>query len=268
MDLSLVKLVVSDMDGTLLNEENEVSSRFFKQFKELKKQNIHFVAASGRQYQSIIDKLEPIYTDISIIGENGGIMQYQNQTTVLLQLSKDDVLSCVHRLRKIDDCFIVLCGRKAAYVETGNEKFLTRLRNYYATIEQVEDLTGVADDQFLKIAVFHFESSEDFVFPLLKTLKEDYQVIVSGKHWLDISHIKANKAYALRILQENLGISEKETLVFGDYNNDLEMLALGEFSFAMANAHPNVKSKARYTTKSNSEEGVEHVLDQLLEGYK
>ena len=54
MDFSKIKLIVSDMDGTLLNPKSEVSTRFLNQFKELKKRNIHFVAASGRQYQSII----------------------------------------------------------------------------------------------------------------------------------------------------------------------------------------------------------------------
>ena len=265
MDLSKVKLVVSDMDGTLLNNENEVSPRFFAQFKELQKRNIHFAAASGRQFQSILDKLEPINTEISIIGENGGIMQYRNQTEVLLQLSKEDVTSCINLLRGIDNCYIVLCGRNAAYVETKNKEFLTRLRNYYSAIVQVNDLTSVSDEQFLKIAVFHFDSSEEFIFPFLDSLMDDYQVIVSGQNWLDISHIEANKAYALKILQENLGITEQETLVFGDYNNDLEMLGLGEFSFAMANAHPKVKSIARYMTKSNSEEGVEYILGKLLE---
>jgi Cof subfamily protein (haloacid dehalogenase superfamily) len=222
------------------------------------------VAASGRQFQSIIDKLEPINTEISIIGENGGIMQYQNQTKVLLQLTQCDVISCIKLLRNVDNCNIVLCGRNAAYVETGDTKFLSLLRNYYSIISEVEDLAQVSNDQFLKIAVFHFESSEEFVFPFLNSLKDDYQVIVSGQHWLDISHIEANKAYALRILQEKLGISVQETLVFGDYNNDLEMLALSEFSFAMANSHPNVLKAAKYKTLSNDQLGVEVILEQLI----
>ena len=60
MDLSQVKMVVSDMDGTLLNSNHEVSNRFFDLFAELKKRNILFVAASGRQYNSILDKLSVI----------------------------------------------------------------------------------------------------------------------------------------------------------------------------------------------------------------
>jgi len=53
-------------------------------------------------------------------------------------------------------------------------------------------------------------------------------------------------------------------MVFGDYNNDLGMLELAEFSFAMKNAHPNVKEIANYETKSNAEEGVEFILDKLI----
>ena len=53
-------------------------------------------------------------------------------------------------------------------------------------------------------------------------------------------------------------------MVFGDYNNDLEMLELAYFSYAMENAHPNVKKAARFQTNSNNEEGVEMILEQLL----
>jgi hydroxymethylpyrimidine pyrophosphatase-like HAD family hydrolase len=90
------------------------------------------------------------------------------------------------------------------------------------------------------------------------------QVIVSGEHWLDISHNNANKGYALNILQNQLGITKEETMVFGDYNNDLQMLALADFSFAMENAHKNVKKIAKFQTKSNNEQGVEIVLEQLI----
>ena len=66
------------------------------------------------------------------------------------------------------------------------------------------------------------------------------------------------------MVQNRLGISKAETLVFGDYNNDLEMMEHADYSFAMANAHPNVKAAARFETLSNDERGVEHILEQLL----
>lgn len=264
MNLSQVKLVVTDMDGTLLNTKGEVSALFFKQFKALKKHNIHFVAASGRQYQSILHKLNTIKHDISIIAENGGVIQHANKTNILLKLSSEDVLKSIEILRHINDCYIVLCGRKTAYIETKDSHFISKFREYYAAYKVVDDLTKVTDDDFLKIAVYHFQSSENQVLPHINKIANQLQVTVSGQNWLDISHKQANKGYALKILQKELGIKTDETMVFGDYNNDLEMLELAHFSYAMKNAHPNVKKIAKFETKGNNELGVEFILEQLI----
>ncbi len=252
------------MDGTLLNPKSEVSFRFFNQFSELKKRNIHFVAASGRQYQSIIEKLNPIKDEISIIAENGGMMKHGNKEHVLLTLTRENRLKAIDILRSISNAYIVLCGRKSAYIETTDIDFVSKFNNYYSEYTVVEDLTKVEDDEFLKIAVYHFESSEQHILPHINGLKQSMQVIVSGKNWLDISHTDSNKAYALSMLQKQMGVTKEETMVFGDYNNDLQMLELADFSFAMENAHEDVKKIARYKTKSNAEEGVELILDQLI----
>ncbi|MEL0652120.1 HAD family hydrolase [Algibacter sp. TI.3.09] len=268
MNLSEVKLVVTDMDGTLLNNNSEVSDRFFNQFEELKKRNIHFVAASGRQYQSITQKLDTIKSDISIIAENGGLMQHNNETNVLLKLTPEDVLKSIEILREVPGCYIVLCGRKAAYIETNDSKFISKFNEYYAAYKIVDDLIKVTNDDFMKIAVYHFESSEANIVPHISNIEKDYQVTVSGLNWLDISHKDANKGYALSMLQKEMGIGKNETMVFGDYNNDLQMLELAHFSYAMQNAHPNVKRVANFETKSNMEQGVETILETLIQSVK
>jgi Cof subfamily protein (haloacid dehalogenase superfamily) len=253
------------MDGTLLNDEHEVSDRFFKQYNILKAKGIHFTAASGRQLQSIRHALEPIKDEINIIGENGGILQHNNEVLTLLKLEQDQLTQCVDRLRKVENCYIILCGKNAAYFEQTDPEFIRLFRNYYHEAQHVEDLRAIIDDDFLKIAVFHFDSSEKYILPYVEDLKDDLKVIVSAKNWLDISHLESNKGYALHKLQQKLGITPEETLVFGDYNNDLEMIQLGKYSFAMENAHPKVKEAANFMTKSNNEQGVEHVLDMLID---
>jgi Cof subfamily protein (haloacid dehalogenase superfamily) len=164
----------------------------------------------------------------------------------------------------VKDCYIVLCGRQSAYIETKDPNFISKFNEYYKSYEVVDDLTKVEHDDFLKIAVYHFESSEKLVLPYIKDITMQLQVTVSGQNWLDISHKKANKGYALNILQKELGLEMKETMVFGDYNNDLQMLELAHFSYAMENAHPNVKKIANFETKSNNEQGVEFILQQLI----
>ncbi|WP_417360968.1 HAD family hydrolase [Galbibacter sp.] len=265
MNLAQVKLVVTDMDGTLLNSQGEVSNQFYSLFEQLKANDIHFVAASGRQYYSIVKKLSPIVEDITIVAENGGIARRGAKELLVTHMDNQSILKLINLLRTIKDTYIVLCGKKSSYIETKNEAFIELFNEYYATYQQVDDLTKVGDDDFIKIAVYHFESSEDSIYPSVKHLEDKLQVKVSGQNWLDISHPNANKGYALQLLQNKLGLTPSQTMVFGDYNNDLEMLGLADFSFAMENAHPNVKKVANYTTKSNDENGVEHILEQLVE---
>lgn len=264
MNLTKIKLVVTDMDGTLLNSNGQVSASFYTLFKELKKQNIEFVAASGRQYHSIVEKLKPIVEDIYIIAENGGIAKKGNTILHHNYFASDEVHQLLSLLRHMNHIYPVLCGEKKAYIETKDQNFIQLLGEYYSEYELVDDLLHITNDNFFKIAIYHFESSEQYIYPHLKHLDHAIQVKISGQHWVDLSHIDTHKGNALKKLQEELNISENETLVFGDYNNDLEMMKLAYFSYAMENAHPNVKKLAKFKTKSNDEGGVEIVLEQLI----
>lgn len=263
MDLSKIKMVVTDMDGTLLNSDHEVSDHFFKLFEELKERNIQFVAASGRQYNSIIEKLNPIKDDIIVIAENGGYVMRQDKellSTPLSSLHQKDVLELTNPAK---DIYAVLCGKQNAYINGRSEAFVNKLREYYAEFEildQLEHHTG----EILKIALYHFESSEAFIYPKVKHLEGKLKVKVSGENWLDISSPNAHKGYALQKVMDLYSLSSNEIMVFGDYNNDLEMLALADVSVAMANAHPNIKKISRYETASNNELGVETFLEKLI----
>ena len=264
MDFSKVKLVVADMDGTLLNSKSEVSEQFFKLYGQLKKHNIKFIAASGRQYFSIVDRFKSIKDEITIVAENGAFAMHGNKELFTIELPLKYISKSIHILRNIDHVYIVLCGKKSAYIETKDEEFISMFKNYYSEYAIVDDLTKVKDDTFFKIAAFHFESSETYIYPAVEHLKKEIQVIVSGAHWLDISHSNANKGYALNTLQTDLNISKEETMVFGDYNNDLKMLELAYYSYAMENAHANVKKLAKFQTKSNDNNGVEFILEQVI----
>jgi Cof subfamily protein (haloacid dehalogenase superfamily) len=265
MDLNNVKLVVSDMDGTLLNDKGEVSTRFFELFKKLQQQNILFCAASGRQYDSIIDKLAAIKDDIYVIAENGGIAKKADKILLLKALNTKKVINVLPVLRNIKNANIVLCSQDTAFIESNDVDFINYFQEYYHSYTIVDDLIEVAKiTSILKIAVHHPSSSEDFIYPEIKHLKEDYLLKVSGQNWLDISDDKANKGNALREVQKLLNISKEETMVFGDYLNDIEMLQEATFSFAMANAHNDVTKIANYATRSNNNFGVENVLEKLI----
>lgn len=264
MNLEKVKLVVSDMDGTLLNSEGEVSQLFFKLFKKLQQQNIIFCAASGRQYNSIVDKLAPIKNDIYVIAENGGIAKKGNKLLLSNTLSSKKIINILPVLRNIKDTNIVLCSENKAFIESTDQKFINLFKEYYHSYTIVDNLIDVAKETpVLKIAVYHYASSEAFIYPAIKHLEKDYLIKISGENWLDISTEKANKGNALKEVQKIINVSKEETMVFGDYHNDIEMLQEADFSFAMENAHKDIKEIANFGTKSNNNLGVESILEKL-----
>lgn len=265
IDFSKVKLVVSDMDGTLLNSKGEVSNRFLELFKQLQKLNIIFCAASGRQHNSIVSKLDAIKDDIYVIAENGGIAKKGNEVLLSNFLKQEKVVNLIPILRKIKGANMVLCCDGSAFIESKDERFIDLFQEYYHSFQQVDDLLEIAKTTpVFKIAVYHFDSSEEFIYPHVKDLNDEILLKISGKNWLDISDEKANKGNALRTVQELLKVTKEQTMVFGDYHNDIEMMLEADFSFAMKNAHKDIKELAKYTTENNDNFGVELVLEKLV----
>ncbi|WP_088323728.1 Cof-type HAD-IIB family hydrolase [Polaribacter tangerinus] len=265
MSFEKIKLVVSDMDGTLLNSNNEVSQRFFKLFKQLQNKNIIFCAVSGRQYNSILDKLYPIKNDIYVIAENGAIAKNKNKLLLCNAIPIEKAMAIIPMLINIDNINIVLCTEETAYITSKDEKFIATFQKYYHSYKIVDNLIDiVSKTPILKIAIHHYNSTEKFVYPAIKYLEKEFLIKISGKNWLDISTEKANKGNALKLIQQKLKIHKNETLVFGDYLNDLEMFEAASLSFAMQNAHKELKKVANFTTKSNDDFGVEIILEKLL----
>lgn len=264
MNLSEVKLIVTDMDGTLLNSKHEVSSLFFEQFEKLKANNIQFVAASGRQYHSILDKLQTIKEHITIVAENGAYVVKNGEELYVNAISINKVEELLILCQQIKDTHIVLCGKKKAYFLKNTEAFENTIAEYYTEYEILENFNSLPEDDFLKIALCHYGGSEANIYPHLKTIEGEWQLKISGKLWLDIALQSNHKGNAVERIQKEYGITSCQTMAFGDYQNDLEMLKKAKYSFAMQNAHADVKEIANYETHSNDNLGVESIITKLL----
>ena len=267
MDLSKVKLIATDMDGTLLNSKHEVSDDFFELFSQIKSHNILFVAASGRPYYSMVDKLSKIKDEIFIVSENGGLGLKNDELFLSNPIETHNLLEVITLVTTLKNAHPVFCARNTAYVKSKSEKLIALLNEYYSNFRMIDDVSEIKEDIY-KIALYHEESSERFIYPHVKHIENRFKVKVSANHWVDISENKANKGHAIALIQDTYNITPEETMVFGDYNNDIEMLKLAKFSFAMKNAHPNVKAVANFETKSNDERGVEYILKQIIKAKK
>ena len=269
MDFLRIKLIVSDMDGTLLNSESQVSDGFFDLFERLQKRDIKFAVASGRQYYSLMERMEPIKDDVIYIAENGAIVMEQGKQKFIQPMDFDQVQKLIKKIKSLGGRkYIVLCGRESAYIESTASEFMDPFLKHYEKYKVVDDLLQVEDDILLKVTICDLDGAEENSWPHVKDLRDHLQVKLSGEIWVDFNHKDAHKGNALVAIQKNHNISREETMAFGDYLNDIELFEHAAIGYAVANAHPDVKKAAEFSTKSNDEQGVEVVLEEFLNSLK
>jgi hydroxymethylpyrimidine pyrophosphatase-like HAD family hydrolase len=156
-----------------------------------------------------------------------------------------------------------LCGQDLWYIEDAEDVLIENISIYHKNFVVVDDLTKV-EDGILKMSIFDRVGAQENSYLHYKSFEERLKIAAGGKVWLDITRTDANKGEAVRMLQEIVGISADETLVFGDFMNDYEMMQAATYSYAMKNAYPKILEVARFVTeKDNNEGGVVDVIEKL-----
>lgn len=195
--------------------------------------------------------------------ENGTHVVYQGKDLHVDPLDRNAAIEFVKAGRKLEDTFIVLCGKSSAYIECDDQKFIAEVKQYYERLELVEDLTKV-EDLFLKVTLCNFKGVEEHTLPHFEGFTSDFKVAVAARIFIDITSATANKGNAIEKIQKKFNISPEETLVFGDYLNDLEMMQNAKYSYAMKNAHPGIIKASTYITNfDNNENGVIKTVVEL-----
>jgi Cof subfamily protein (haloacid dehalogenase superfamily) len=260
----MTKLIVTDMDGTLLDDTLKLPDDIWEVVEQLRQKGILFAVASGRQYHTLAHIFDRIKEDLLFIAENGTYVVYKNELIFSHPLDKGAVAKFVEVGRQIPGLNLMTCGTETAYIEKAtDERFLKEARSYYEKLEVVDDLAKV-DADILKFTICDLAGSEKNAYPFYKPFEKDYKVAVSGKIWMDIMPLGANKGTALTKMQQKLGITDAETIVFGDYLNDEEMMRAATNSYAMANAHQEIIRISKFKTRfDNNRNGVIDTLKSL-----
>ena len=259
----MIKLIVTDVDGTLLNDNHELHPDFWKIEEELTSKGILFSIASGRQFYNLESKFERIKDRTMFFAENGTYVIHKGKELYVNPIEENAAKEFIQLGRKLDRTNLVLCGKNAAYIETKDEDFRKEISKFYERLKVVDDLTKV-DDIYLKVTLCNFDGVEDNTFPHFVNYTDRYKVAIAAKVFIDITSLDANKGNAIKGVQKELNISPEETLVFGDYLNDLEMMKVAEHSYAMKNAHPEIIEASNFvTTHDNNENGVLRTIRSL-----
>lgn len=256
----MIKLIASDLDGTLLKDgAQKLNPEIFDLILELKKQGIHFIAASGRQYASIRRLFEPIKDEISYITENGSLCIHNGEVISRGTIERGLGLRILDEIHNRENCEILLSCEGKCYIDSPDDSFYHMLHNEMGfDITRVPNTSDITET-FLKIAVCDSKTTSDSAKYFKDKFSSEIKVVTAGNIWIDFIAPNANKGTALQFFLNHFSIKPEECMAFGDQHNDVEMLSLAGHSYAMSTAAPGVAPHAKYTTDS-----VEDVLKNLV----
>ena len=262
----MIKIIFSDMDGTLLDEQGNLPEEFPQVIEEMKSYGVLFAPASGRQYYSLLDSFSDYKDDFLFVAENGTLVKQGGKELFSSPMPRKLALKVIKDGLANTPGYGVVCGKKSAYAlhEQYTEEFQAEMHKYFTHALAVDGFDDL-DDDIIKVSFFDPTANADkTLYPYLKKYNGRLQVVLASAYWVDIIGFGINKGIAIQQVQKKLKITPKECAAFGDYMNDAEMMSSVYYSYAMANAHPKVKELARFEAKSNAEHGVMVQIRELL----
>lgn len=263
----MIKLVASDLDGTLLPEGTaDINPKIYEVIRRLQAAGITFVAASGRNYESVRGIFGEMEKELTIISDNGGYGARGGVGMYCNGFPRALLTDIVTAARRVPDMWMMASAARNTYTDMDDAYYIRWMREgYRLDIRLVDDLLAV-EEPLIKVALYTYAADAAVAAgPLRETLGGRVAVALSGEHWIDITMPGANKGTALAHIQESLHVTPEETAAFGDNGNDIPMLKRAVESYAVANARDEVKAAARHVLTDTSDHAVLDVLETLLE---
>ncbi|MBM7541948.1 Cof subfamily protein (haloacid dehalogenase superfamily) [Amphibacillus cookii] len=262
----MIKLVLSDMDGTFLNNHGDFNRELYKQVKQLMtEKGVVFAPVTGKQCERVEELFGENANDLWILGDSATRIKHNGEFVYESLLSNKLGLEIIHLLEEISlDHTIIACTKNGAIIKeniASEEEAI--VRRSYTHVKHITDFNEISDD-FIKITIHDpalngFKTKEK-----LSRFFESAYIVASEAAWIDIANTNVHKGTTVKQLQTLLNVTPDETMAFGDGYNDLELLSRATYSFAVRNAVKEVKEAANFVARSNEEDGVMKTIIQML----
>jgi Cof subfamily protein (haloacid dehalogenase superfamily) len=258
-----IRLLVSDVDGTLVTPQKTLTERTCEVVGRLHEAGIAFAVTSSRPPRGMKMLVEPLRITTPIAAYNGGLYVRPDMSLIDGVSLPPEVAASVIRLIESHGLSIwVFCGgdwfvrdRRGPHVEREEHavQFSPNVvRDFDNLPGDVVKIVGVSDDTE---AVARCEADAR------GQLGDHVSASRSQPYYLDVTHPQANKGRVVRRLSEMLHVPMEEIATIGDSANDVLMFAQSGLSIAMGNAVPDVQRTARRVTASNEQEGFAQALE-------
>lgn len=262
----MIRLIATDMDGTLLNSQKEFDDEFFDVLSKVIDQNIYFVVASGNQFHHLYNQFKPFSDSLYFISENGSYITKGKKEMASFLMKKEDVKIVNGILQKYPELMTVMGGKEKSYIYEQYRCYQEEIERHYDEYAFVKGLDDIHEGIF-KFSIHDPKHHVERYVDLIKEELPSYlHIMTSGNEWMDIQHEMIHKGFGMHFLIDSLGVSRDECAAFGDQMNDYELLKSVKYSYAMANAVLPIKEIAYETIQSNDEAGVTHKIKEIIGG--
>ena len=256
----MIKLIASDVDGTLMREgERVIPPALFPLIHTMKENDIYFAACSGRQYANLRRLFAPVADDIGYICENGSLTMHRGQAVGCEVLDRARALELLRFIQQQPECEGLLSTQKCCYVVPKSEEYVRHVREVVGNDTEIAGDWDEIPEDFIKISLYAPEGDLPAIQKRMAAFSEPYQTpVLGGYGWIDFLREGCSKGAALRKYCEFRGINPGEVIGIGDNENDLALLETVGEMWAVENGHPNLKARAKRTVGSAIDE-----LDRL-----
>lgn len=277
----MIKLIASDMDGTILDAQMKISEKNAEAIREATANGIEFMVATGRARQEALAALDEVNIQCAMITLNGAqVFDKEGNSLFSVPISKDETIHILDLLDE-NDIYYEVSTSEGLYSESQAkriESFASMLTSHLEHltykmaiamsaanlkllhinyVKSIREIVKKDEIDVLKIICFSTEGPK-ILGPVGKQIDAlgDMVVTSSGLNNIEINHKNAQKGIAVAHVAKDRGIDLQDVMTIGDNFNDASMLQIAGVSFAMGNASVEIKDYAKYETDTNLDDGV------------
>lgn len=288
-----MKMIVCDVDGTLLNDEEVIMPKTKQLLIDLQQQGIRLVLASGRG----VEQIYPFAKELQMEQYGGYIIEVNGMAIVDMKTHEREVLKRLSE-KEVQEIFTFLTDLNVEFMGMLDQGVLSyipkeRLPAKLAYIEEHQLPKGIlmsgseelvydygipaqkityidqefeADQEVNKVIILEQGHAMEEVMRLAKQDLIDFEICLSFPGMLEISPAGVSKGNTLMLLCERLQIDHSDVVVFGDGENDISMFRFAKHAFLMENGFAHLLPFVSEKTKGNNEEGIYHGLMKMIHG--
>ncbi|MCF6268086.1 MAG: HAD family hydrolase [Melioribacteraceae bacterium] len=270
--LKKIKLIVSDMDGTLLNSSNEIGTESLKLIKALRAKGMRFTFATGRLHSAVIEHARLLGLKTPLITLDGSLIKSMYDEIIYESYIPKRYVKKAIKLADFHLMNIGLCHADAIYYTENSPLVPELLDKFGATYIEVNSFAECLDETLEIVIASDYKGSVRFIekkmtFPSTFGLNTSFYKSQrrGDTYFFEVRKHGSTKGKGLMRLLKRLKINIEEVAVMGDWHNDRTLFETKAVKVAVENAVIEIKARADFiTSKSNEEDGVAEFLEMVL----